>query len=170
MSFYRITVCRLSRISCMLLLALGATAAVADTNNNLQGDVTPLAIVPFMPAAETAPIIAMVDPTQQARIEGHGHVPVSPADSRQLAGLGSALDSSVLDNERGGSDLGPAQPLSGILTTGVVGDNRAVDVATGSNAIREGAFTNASGIPVVIQNTGANVLIQSATIVNVQLH
>jgi hypothetical protein len=41
-------------------------------------------------------------------------------------------------------------------------------VLTGNNTITEGSFSNASGLPMVIQNTGANVLIQNATIVNIQ--
>ena len=52
---------------------------------------------------------------------------------------------------------------------GVVADNRAVNVTTGNNAISEGAFANTSGLPMVVQNTGNNVLIQNATIVNVQV-
>ena len=39
---------------------------------------------------------------------------------------------------------------------------------TGSNAINEGSFANASGLSTVVQNTGANVLIQNATILNIQ--
>ena len=38
----------------------------------------------------------------------------------------------------------------------------------GANNIQDGSFDNASGVLSVVQNTGANVLIQSATIVNVQ--
>ena len=45
----------------------------------------------------------------------------------------------------------------------------AVNVATGANIVTEGAFSNASGLPMVIQNSGANVLIQNATIINVQI-
>jgi hypothetical protein len=40
---------------------------------------------------------------------------------------------------------------------------------TGANTIDAGSFANMSGIPVVIQNSGANVLIQNATIINLQL-
>jgi hypothetical protein len=35
--------------------------------------------------------------------------------------------------------------------------------------IDAGSFANMSGIPVVIQNTGANVLIQNSTVVNLQM-
>jgi hypothetical protein len=51
---------------------------------------------------------------------------------------------------------------------GVVTGNSATNVNTGTNVIDSGAFSNMSGIPVVIQNSGANVLIQSATIINLQ--
>ena len=46
--------------------------------------------------------------------------------------------------------------------------NSAVNVVTGANIVTEGSFSNASGLPMVIQNSGANVLIQNATIINVQ--
>jgi hypothetical protein len=52
--------------------------------------------------------------------------------------------------------------------SGAVSDNAAVDVRTGSNFVGQGAFNNASGLPTVIQNSGANVLIQNATIINIQ--
>ncbi len=48
-----------------------------------------------------------------------------------------------------------------------VGGNVAADLMTGSNTISEGAFSNANGLPMVIQNTGNNVLIQNATVLNV---
>ncbi len=51
----------------------------------------------------------------------------------------------------------------------VVAGNSATNVSTGSNVITGGAFANMSGLPVVIQNTGANVLIQNATVINLQL-
>jgi hypothetical protein len=49
-----------------------------------------------------------------------------------------------------------------------VANNSATNVVTGSNVIDAGSFANMSGIPVVIQNSGANVLIQNATIINLQ--
>ena len=88
-------------------------------------------------------------------------------DSSVLRQFGIAADQPSLERERGGSE-NPTTVLSSIVTNGSVGNNRAVDVVTGSNAIREGSFSNASGIPVVIQNTGANVLIQNSTILNLQ--
>ncbi|MBC8058354.1 MAG: hypothetical protein H7Y61_17405 [Rhizobiales bacterium] len=52
---------------------------------------------------------------------------------------------------------------------GVVADNQASNLTTGMNVISDGAFSGASGLSTVIQNSGNNVLIQNATIVNVQL-
>jgi len=66
---------------------------------------------------------------------------------------------------RGGSDA----PWSDMKLAGSVANNSAVNVATGNNIVTDGAFSNASGLPMVIQNSGANVLIQNATIVNVQI-
>ena len=52
---------------------------------------------------------------------------------------------------------------------GTVAGNTANNVASGMNTISSGAFSNAAGLPVAIQNSGANVLIQNATIINLQL-
>ena len=52
---------------------------------------------------------------------------------------------------------------------GVVADNQASNLTTGMNVISDGAFAGSSGLSTVIQNSGNNVLIQNATIVNVQL-
>lgn len=70
----------------------------------------------------------------------------------------------TLAKQRGGTEI-----ASEMVLKGVVSDNRAVNVSTGSNSIADGALANASGLPMIIQNTGNNVLIQNATIVNVQL-
>ena len=70
-----------------------------------------------------------------------------------------------LEQMRGGSDA----PWSDMKLSGTVANNSAVNVVTGSNIVSDSAFSNASGLPMVIQNSGANVLIQNATIVNVQI-
>jgi hypothetical protein len=78
-------------------------------------------------------------------------------------GFGAPAALTQLEESRGGTDVHNDMKLDGVVT-----GNSAVNVATGSNTIDSGAFANMSGIPVVIQNSGANVLIQSATIVNLQ--
>lgn len=85
-------------------------------------------------------------------------------DPGRSAVLGAPLEDGRLAGLRGGSDT----PWSDMKLNGAVSGNSAVAVATGANVITDGAFSNASGLPMVIQNSGANVLIQNATIVNVQ--
>lgn len=75
-----------------------------------------------------------------------------------------AKDSENLDLQRGGTDT----VNNDMRLDGSVANNNAVNVVTGNNVIDAGSFANMSGIPVVIQNTGANVLIQNATIINLQ--
>ena len=79
--------------------------------------------------------------------------------------FGAAAEAARLEETRGG-DGGIA---SDTRLTGTVTANTATNVATGSNIIQSGSFANASGVPIVIQNTGANVLIQNATVINLQL-
>jgi hypothetical protein len=81
------------------------------------------------------------------------------------ATLGTPVSTTTLDEQRGGDDT---QVHNNINIDGDVTDNTATNVVTGANNIQNGSFDNASGVFSVVQNTGANVLIQSATIVNVQ--
>jgi hypothetical protein len=74
------------------------------------------------------------------------------------------LGEGALATTRGGTEV-----LNVMRVRGTVSDNRAVNVVTGSNTMSDGSLANASGLPMVIQNTGNNVLIQNATIVNVQM-
>lgn len=76
------------------------------------------------------------------------------------------LDQKALAKQRAGTDAGV---LNDLKLNGVVSDNRASNLTTGNNAITDGAFTGVSGVPLVVQNSGNNVLIQSATIINVQV-
>ena len=92
--------------------------------------------------------------------------PAQPAFPAAKPGLlrGKLLDDSSLEDKRGGAQI------SDMKLRGVVADNEAVNIGmTGTNVISEGAFSNASGVPMVIQNSGNNVLIQNATIVNVEV-
>ena len=92
-----------------------------------------------------------------------------PADLRETPTIGgetvATVDLERLDHERGKADL----VLNDTKLNGDVANNNAVNVNTGSNTIDAGSFANMSGIPVVIQNSGANVLIQNATIINIQM-
>ena len=88
---------------------------------------------------------------------------VAAAPRTNLMGI-EPLDLKILAKRRGAADVYNEMQLKG-----VVADNRAINVTTGSNIITEGAFSGAAGVPMVVQNSGNNVLIQNATIVNVQV-
>ncbi|SOY93577.1 conserved hypothetical protein; putative exported protein [Cupriavidus taiwanensis] len=81
-----------------------------------------------------------------------------------FAGVAKAVPVSTLDDIRGGAEV----TVNDMRLHGTVADNAAVNTLSGTNHITEGAFSNAAGIPTAIQNSGSNVLIQNATIVNVQ--
>jgi hypothetical protein len=104
----------------------------------------PLAAEPATPSAPAATLPAIAGQPS----------PVQPA----------AASADVLGAARGGSDA----IASDTRVQGGVNGNTATNVNTGANLIQSGSFANAVGIPVVIQNSGANVLIQNATVINVQ--
>lgn len=79
---------------------------------------------------------------------------------------GKAVDLDALARQRGGTDPGP---VSVMKLNGVVANNSASNLSTGANYITDGALAGVSGVPLVVQNSGNNVLIQSATIINVQV-
>ena len=95
--------------------------------------------------------------------------PVSPLQvamhtDRTLADLGPSVAPATLAALSGGSNVS-----ENISITGNVSNTSTENVSTGMNWIGGGAFGNAAGLPMVIQNSGNSVLIQNATVVNVQL-
>jgi hypothetical protein len=85
---------------------------------------------------------------------------VSRAD---VDGLGRPVRADVLGSLRGGDQVENEAWLDG-----KVEDNTAERVVGGSNSVTGGAFSEAAGINTLIQNSGTNVLIQNALIVNVR--
>lgn len=81
-----------------------------------------------------------------------------------IAGLGQSLDTATLDQLSGGTEV-----HNGITLNGTVSNTSTEHTVSGGNAVDAGAFSDAVGLPMVIQNSGNSVLIQNATIVNVQL-
>lgn len=75
-----------------------------------------------------------------------------------------ALDAKRLGSRRGGTEV-----FNEMQLRGVVADNRAINVTTGNNVITDGSFVGTVGLPLVVQNSGNNVLVQNATIINVQV-
>jgi len=75
----------------------------------------------------------------------------------------------VSDERLAASHAGADTVSNEMRVNGAVTGNAAADVASGANTIASGAFSNASGLPVAIQNSGSNVLIQNATIINIHM-
>ena len=143
-----------------------------------------LGLACVMALALVAPDAARADPTSidviraieaNDAIKANDAVHLKPPTHATVAAGATALvaaafshpvDSDQLADLRGG-----AQNTHNDMTlAGTTADNSAYQVTTGSNAITSGSFANMSGIPVVIQNTGANVLIQNAVILNLQMN
>lgn len=87
-----------------------------------------------------------------------------------MAGQAKLFDSARIDAEflevmRGGAELN----LYDLKSEGVVSNNQASNLTTGSNWITDGSLAGASGFSTVVQNSGNNVLIQNATIINLQV-
>lgn len=90
--------------------------------------------------------------------------PAEPAANPGIHGFGAPLASHQLAGLRGGFET----VNNDMQLSGSVANNSAAHVASGNNYIADGSFSNMTGLPVTIQNSGSNVLIQNATIVNVQ--
>lgn len=87
---------------------------------------------------------------------------------REVNLLAAPVGVARLEGFRGGDSSKSSNSL--IVIDGKVEDNIADDVLGGPNTITSGAFDSANGINTVIQNSGSNVLIQNATIVNVNFN
>ncbi|MGF1697843.1 carbon storage regulator [Vibrio kyushuensis] len=93
-----------------------------------------------------------------------------PATADELLLTDATLSSTELSDSRGGQyyvDIDSVVASSDIH--GISSGNSADYSTTGSNIIASGALLDSSGITNVIQNSGNNVLIQNATIVNLSL-
>ena len=86
--------------------------------------------------------------------------------ARSVAFVAQPVDADTLAKTRGGAEV-----VNNDMTLhGVTAGNSARNVTTGDNSISAGSFANMTGLPTVIQNSGANVLIQNATILNLQMN
>jgi len=92
------------------------------------------------------------------------YVAASHADHQEVANsLGESVDSATLATLSGGTLV-----MQNTNLNGTVSDNEADHVVTGDNVITGGSINGATGFPTVIQNSGNNVLIQNATVLNVE--
>ncbi len=99
------------------------------------------------------------------RISFLNEVKVAPPDAGADIGWGEAASSERLGRTSGKDDTVHTEAVLG----GTVGNNTAVNTVSGNNVIDQGSFANAQGLPMVIQNSGSNVLIQNATVINLRL-
>lgn len=90
-------------------------------------------------------------------------------ETNAVASWGAPVSDSRLDGERGGTDYGPQLIINRNDVKANMQGNHAYDNVTGNNSITGNAFAGASGIPIVMQNTGNNVIMQNAVIVNVMM-
>lgn len=81
---------------------------------------------------------------------------------------GAVMSEEALADQRGREGL--TLQFTDAELGAAVANNIADSNATGANSISHDAFTDSSGLTSVIQNTGNNVVIQSSTIVNVNLN
>ena len=86
-----------------------------------------------------------------------------PLPTREVFAAAPLADDG-LAAQRGGAETTNDMELSG-----VVGSNHASDLLTGHNIVSEGSLTGNAGFATVVQNSGNNVLIQNATIINLHL-
>ena len=116
-------------------------------------------------AALALPAASMAGPAEEWEYLNNCACEPGEANDSTAGAFGAAAQAARLEDSRGG-DGGIA---SDTRLSGTVTGNTATNVATGSNIIQSGSFAHASGVPIVIQNTGANVLIQNATVIHLQL-
>lgn len=87
------------------------------------------------------------------------------AVSPQADTFGTPMPDQELDQYRGAQDM----TFNLQDTEAELYNNRALNTISGANALTGQAFSDASGVSTVIQNSGNNVIIQNATIINVKL-
>jgi len=139
--------------SAWLLANAGTLDAAPAVNDSVTPVSTEISSLPATPVSVETPVVASVETPVVASVE----TPV-------VAGWGEPVALGQLDESRGGADL----VKNDMQLSATVANNSATHVISGNNSIADGAFANMSGLPMVIQNSGSNVLIQNATIINVQ--
>lgn len=89
------------------------------------------------------------------------------ADGSAVGGaqLGTPLTAAALDQQRAGAEL----HLNLMSVKAHLDDNQAINTLNGSNYIAGGALSNSSGLPVAVQNSGNNVIIQNSFILNMNV-
>ena len=137
----------------------GGAGAVASAGS-APPHAAPTRAAPVTPVKRTAPRSAPSGAT--GRTDAQRRPPGAKSKAEALLSAAIISDKELAE-DRGGTETNTNN------ATGTVSGNVASQLTTGSNMISQGSFSNSSGIPIVIQNTGNNVLIQNSTILNLQL-
>ncbi|HVI56099.1 MAG TPA: hypothetical protein VM621_13735 [Luteibacter sp.] len=82
--------------------------------------------------------------------------------------FGAATPSEQLQDMSGGTNT--TNNINNQTVNGTMTNTDAKDNFSGSNIVSGSAFGSSAGLPTVIQNSGNNVLIQNATIVNIRMN
>jgi hypothetical protein len=73
----------------------------------------------------------------------------------------TAVSEQTMSQQRGGTEVSQSAVATGDCDKCTV---------NGTSTVSGSAFTHASGLFTVIQNTGANVILQNSTVVNINIH
>ena len=87
------------------------------------------------------------------------------AGTDDVTALGAAMTPKALAAQRGGQSV----TINTNELDGKLHDNKAINTISGSNYITQDAFSHSTGLPVAIQNSGNNVLIQNSLILNLEM-
>ncbi|WP_019464146.1 hypothetical protein [Dyella japonica] len=122
-------------------------------------------VVPTVLSAQNAqtPATYLLNGAQSPIAVYAAAVDVTKGEAVSAPGLGSGVDNATLAGMSGGTLIAQNTSLNGTVT-----NDSADHVISGANVINGGAFNGEVGIPVVIQNSGSNVLIQNATVISVE--
>ncbi|MGR5065074.1 carbon storage regulator [Photobacterium sp. DNB22_13_2] len=92
------------------------------------------------------------------------------ADELDILTSSEQLSEEFMTHSRGGEyELESEYLLAQSEMYGSVEGNSAYNTTSGSNVLNGGALSDSSGVYNIVQNTGSNVLIQNATVINLTL-
>lgn len=129
---------------------------------------TNLAAAAIIVAAMTGLLSATAGASGEGNVQPPAGMAAAPVMAERIDG--GWLDARVVDErqlaaQRGGAEL----HLNQNNASAAVHDNTASNLSTGNNTISGSAFANTNGVPMVVQNSGNNVVIQNSTILNLQM-
>jgi len=118
-------------------------------------------------AAVTGAMLALSFANADAAVKKSS--PLAHAQDESAFEEASAVTSTELDSSRGAFTPSDLLNLNYTNLSAQSSGNTTVGGVTGDNFINGGSFTNTQGLVNVIQNSGNNVIIQSSTVVNMNM-